>query len=270
MRGKGVKTMRLFEKQKQTKTPMQAFNEMMVGISEIIELYDSQLIKDNSNGKEVIYNYVMKNENGLVKIGISHDVEFRKRTLENAGGYYIPYVYKTISKIRAFDVESMLHDYFSLDRKLGEWFEINYDEAVKKTIEFSKLEKFDKTEKSDKQNNKLDLIYYLNALQGCTDDMEDYLVLSSVLRRDDIDSIKELVNIYVNKYITEGGLETYNLFSLYLLLYLKEKYNINKIVLKNGLICSICGYTIYLEDPNIDFCECTDWYLAVYEQTHEF
>ena len=57
--------MRLFEKQKQTKTPMQAFNEMMVGISEIIELYDSQLIKDNSNGKEVIYNYVMKNENGL-------------------------------------------------------------------------------------------------------------------------------------------------------------------------------------------------------------
>lgn len=262
--------MRLFEKQKQTKTPMQAFNEMMVGISEIIELYDSQLIKDNSNGKEVIYNYVMKNENGLVKIGISHDVEFRKRTLENAGGYYIPYVYKTISKIRAFDVESMLHDYFSLDRKLGEWFEINYDEAVKKNIEFSKLEKFDKTEKSDKQNNKLDLIYYLNALQGCTDDMEDYLVLSSVLRRDDIDSIKELVNIYVNKYITEGGLETYNLFSLYLLLYLKEKYNINKIVLKNGLICSICGYTIYLEDPNIDFCECTDWYLAVYEQTHEF
>lgn len=129
-------TMRLFEKQKQTKTPMQVFNEMMVGISEIIELYDSQLIKDNPNGNEVIYNYVMKNENGLVKIGISHDVEFRKRTLENAGGYYIPYVYKTISKIRAFDVESMLHDYFSLDRKLGEWFEINYDEAVKKLLNF--------------------------------------------------------------------------------------------------------------------------------------
>lgn len=165
MRGKGVKTMRLFEKQKQTKTPMQVFNNMMEGISEIIEFYDGQITSKNNTSEETVYNYVMRNENGLVKIGISHDVEFRKRTLENAGGYFIP---------------------------------------------------------------------------------------------------------EVHKYVTEGGLETYNLFSLYLLLYLREKYNINKIILKNGLFCSICGYTVYLEDPKIDFCKCADWYLAVYEQTHEF
>lgn len=263
--------MRLFEKQKQTKAPMEIFNGMMKGISEIIELYDSQSAENSIDDKEIIYNYVMKNENGLVKIGISHDVEFRKRTLENAGGYFIPTVYKTVSKRKAFDIETMLHEYFSIDRKLGEWFEINYDEAVKKTIEFSKLNKLDsKTHIKQNRNCKLNLINFLNNLQGCTDDMADYLVISSVLRKDNVDSIKELIDIYVNKYVTEGGLETYNLFCLYLLLYLKEKYNIDKVLLKNGLTCSMCGYTVYLDDPKIDFCECMDWYLAVYEQTHEF
>lgn len=111
--------MRLFEKQKQTKTPMQVFNKMMEGISEIIEFYDGQINSKNNTNEETVYNYVMRNENGLVKIGISHDVEFRKRTLENAGGYFIPDVYKTISKQKASNVESMLHDYFSIDRKLG-------------------------------------------------------------------------------------------------------------------------------------------------------
>lgn len=269
MRGEGVKTMRLFEKQKQTKTPMQVFNKMMEGISEIIEFYDGQINSKNNTSEETVYNYVMRNENGLVKIGISHDVEFRKRTLENAGGYFIPDVYKTISKQKASNVESMLHDYFSIDRKLGEWFKIDYFDAINKTKEFSMLDNNENYNEESK-NKKIDRLMFFSSLAGCDEDVPDYLIISSTLRQDNPNATKNLIDIYVCKYVTEGGLETYNLFSLYLLLYLREKYNINKIILKNGLFCSICGYTVYLEDPKIDFCECADWYLAVYEQTHEF
>ena len=266
MRGKGVK-MRILDSKTASKEPMQVFYKIMDNISDILEFYNCQIESDNACNN--IYNYVMKNENGLVKIGISNDVDFRKNTLQNASGYLITDIFKIKSKRKALEIESMLHDYFSSYRKIGEWFLIDYNEAVEKTIEFSQLE-VDVRNNQKPKKDKNDLLLYLSKICKDDEDFSDYLVISQVLKRNNPDNIKDLIDIYVTKYLTEGGLEAYNLFSLYLLLYLKEHFGIDRFILKNGLVCSMCGHTVYLEDTKINFCECIDWYWAVYEQTKEF
>lgn len=265
--------MRALSSKTKKQDPMKIFYQMIDNISEMIEICEANMNQGNNNdSNSIIYNYVMKNENGLVKIGVSRDVDFRKNTLEHAGGYYIDTPFKVVSKRNAFEIESMLHDYFSKEKKIGEWFDIDYNNAIEKTIEYSKLkpEPNSKKNSQDTDVKKFERYMYFSQMANCDEDALDIYVISKVLRDNNINGIKELIDNYVTKYVTEGGDEADNLFALYLLLYLKEKYKIEKVVLKNGLICSICGYTVYLEDTKYNFCECADFYLAVYEQTKTF
>lgn len=57
------------------------------------------------------------------KIGVSNDVEGRRRALQNASGFPVVLVafYKT--KDKAFKVERQLHVLFDKYRTIGEWFE---------------------------------------------------------------------------------------------------------------------------------------------------
>jgi len=67
--------------------------------------------------------YVMKNEFGLFKIGISNNPNRRVKELSNTSGVpcEIVKVFDTYNT-PAFTVEQSLHKHFTDTRKAGEWF----------------------------------------------------------------------------------------------------------------------------------------------------
>ena len=74
--------------------------------------------------KKESYVYLMyAKKSNQYKIGVSNDVEARRRTLEGSSGLSIEVVafYKT--KDNAYKVEARLHKLFDKYRTLGEWFE---------------------------------------------------------------------------------------------------------------------------------------------------
>lgn len=68
--------------------------------------------------------YLLRNELGRYKIGISSDVNQRVRTISLAGGLHVEVV-KIWTPIAACHVEDVVHSYFKDNRHLGEWFELN-------------------------------------------------------------------------------------------------------------------------------------------------
>lgn len=76
--------------------------------------------KLNLNGK---FLYLLKNELGRYKIGVSEDPIYRARVLSNSSGYYCDCVcYWDLKGEPAFKVEAYLHKLFRRNRILGEWF----------------------------------------------------------------------------------------------------------------------------------------------------
>ena len=71
------------------------------------------------------YVYIMKNELGRYKIGISSNVENRLRSLKTASGYRIKVLRTFLLEDRrsAQRLENLLHTKFKKNRKLGEWFD---------------------------------------------------------------------------------------------------------------------------------------------------
>lgn len=259
--------MRQLGKKQEKKNANEVFVDMMDGIRRMVELVGERvkLATIEYENDADVYNYVMKNENGLVKIGISKDVDIRQNTLAYAGGYEIVDIYYIKSKRKAHIVENELHKHFSKQRKLGEWFYLSFDEAVEMTNVFAKKDCVyleDKNE--DKDERILNSLEFLCTMGENCDDILDYYVMFLVLEKENYESVKELLDIYVNKYI-ENGDEAYNLFSLFLLLQLENKYNIKNVTFKNGNECSRMGHTVYLYDKDIEFCECLDWFQTVYE-----
>lgn len=81
--------------------------------------------KISLNGKFV---YLLKNELGRYKIGISEDPIYRAMTLSHASGYYCDCIcYWGLNGESAFKVEAYLHKLFKRNRMLGEWFSEELD-----------------------------------------------------------------------------------------------------------------------------------------------
>jgi len=66
--------------------------------------------------------YLLINENGHSKIGVSKDPVSRAKGLQNGSGYDIHEIYYWAVKDSAFRIESHLHKNFKEDRINGEWF----------------------------------------------------------------------------------------------------------------------------------------------------
>lgn len=100
-------------------------------ILQITGWYESKNI-----GFDKRYLYVLKNELGRYKIGVSIDVEKRVKALEISSGSKIEIIFKFNSR---GDFENKLHRHFKEKRYLGEWFSLNESdlEFIKK-IDFSK------------------------------------------------------------------------------------------------------------------------------------
>lgn len=243
------------------------FMSMMDTISDMIDVIAQTV--ENSNyeyeNDETVYNYVMKNENGLIKIGISKDIDVRQKTLEHAGGYEIVEVFYIKPIRKANIVENELHDYFRKNRKLGEWFYIDYDEAVKKTKEFAKIESvFIEDKNKNREERILESLSLLGNIGGCNEDILDYYVIYTSISSKSIEKIKELLHIYIEKYITTGD-EAYNLFCLYLILYLEKEYAFRTITFLNGDACYRGGHTVYFYDKKSDIYDCIDFHNTIYE-----
>jgi hypothetical protein len=66
--------------------------------------------------------YIIENEHGMVKIGVSKQPIKRIQILQNQSGLKIvnSYISEPTTKYR--DIEKYLHQQFSIYRKKGEWF----------------------------------------------------------------------------------------------------------------------------------------------------
>jgi hypothetical protein len=94
--------------------------------------------------------YILTNELNRVKIGITKDIEQRKKTISLASGSLIKEQYKTELINNAKEIEKTLHSHFNKYRYIGEWFNITPLEAKKELI---------KLNKEYKQDNNIKIIY---------------------------------------------------------------------------------------------------------------
>lgn len=74
--------------------------------------------------------YVLENELGNVKIGVSCNVEGRVNNLSRQGGFNIKNLFYTMPCSNAYKIERMLHKKFLRKRINGEWFEEDFSKAV--------------------------------------------------------------------------------------------------------------------------------------------
>lgn len=76
------------------------------------------------------YLYVLKFTNGTVKIGITKEKDKRMKAISSASGMDIVKSYFTEKIDRVQDLETELHRFFNEKRLKGEFFNLDFDEAV--------------------------------------------------------------------------------------------------------------------------------------------
>ena len=93
----------------------------------------------------VYHIYVLENDAGLIKIGITTDFEQRKKSLSgsNGGGHKIVREYVSI-ETELYTLERIMHTHFAEFRKSGtEWFEgITFEEAVSYLVTLTSSDDF--------------------------------------------------------------------------------------------------------------------------------
>lgn len=81
----------------------------------------------------VIYNPISK----LTKIGMSRELKNRINNLSMANGVRLELRYNTLPCINCDMIENSMHKYFKEYRTLGEWFNIDPNDAVNKLKEYT-------------------------------------------------------------------------------------------------------------------------------------
>lgn len=74
--------------------------------------------------------YIFKSETGECKIGVSNNVDRRRKAIEMMGGKRIVDIYHTPKCFNAYEIESNMHRLYADKRLVGEWFDIDYDNAI--------------------------------------------------------------------------------------------------------------------------------------------
>lgn len=74
--------------------------------------------------------YVVEKESGLVKIGVSGNVKNRIATLSMQGGFKVKNLYVTEECSNHYNLERIIHANLRDKRRIGEWFEMSFEEAV--------------------------------------------------------------------------------------------------------------------------------------------
>ena len=101
-----------------------------------------------SCGKKI---YVIENQDGNIKIGVSRDVDSRVKAIKNQTGYMILNVFSTDECFNPFELERMIHEEFKDKKIFGEWFNSDFETGKSVVIKiFNENAKLnDDREKSD-------------------------------------------------------------------------------------------------------------------------
>lgn len=94
--------------------------------------YLLKTFQDNSKGNKSIY--VIEMSNRSIKIGIACDVERRFKQICSSSGMDILKEYHTPKILNAFEIEQKLHRHFKQKKLHGEYFHIDFDDAVQECI----------------------------------------------------------------------------------------------------------------------------------------
>lgn len=98
---------------------------------------ENEIILKEVNGENDLYLlrpksiYILLADDNSVKIGVSNNVKYRMNVLENQTGKTILKYYYTPQCSNSFEIESKMHKIFNNKKIYGEWFDIDYSEAVK-------------------------------------------------------------------------------------------------------------------------------------------
>lgn len=88
--------------------------------------------------------YVVENQYGFVKIGVSSNAKARIKVLSKQGGFEVSNLYSTQPCSNGYKIENRIHKFLKARRINGEWFEINFEEAIKIVLDiFNSLAKFE-------------------------------------------------------------------------------------------------------------------------------
>ena len=74
--------------------------------------------------------YIFKAETGECKIGVSNNVDKRRSAIEMQGGKPIIELFYTAKCFNAYEIENIMHKHFADKRLIGEWFDVDFDNAV--------------------------------------------------------------------------------------------------------------------------------------------
>lgn len=92
--------------------------------------------------------YVVENQYGFVKIGVSSNVNSRINVLSKQGGFEILNLYVTKPCSNGYEIENRIHKSLKACHINGEWFEIKFKEAVKVVLDnFNSLAQFKEKKK---------------------------------------------------------------------------------------------------------------------------
>lgn len=104
--------------------------------------------------------YIFKTEINGCKIGVSGNVEQRKAVISSQGNNNIIDVFYTPKCFNAHEIESIMHNYFNEYRGIGEWFDVDFQEACDKLSEI-----FDKYAITEVEDNIKTYDYHSNKIQ---------------------------------------------------------------------------------------------------------
>lgn len=111
--------------------------------------------------------YVMQNEEGYVKIGISCDTYQREKQLKTGYSKEINTLYERKTKIPAYKVETKLHNLFKDCRTSGEWFLCDPQVVIEELKKYEETdESFSKTKRYCDGNEKNRFVEMLKVLYG--------------------------------------------------------------------------------------------------------
>lgn len=82
--------------------------------------------------------YVLERNDNNVKIGVSKNINLRKRTIETQGGFVATRFFSGEKLSNGYQVECRVHEKLSAFRRIGEWFNISFEAAVETVIETEK------------------------------------------------------------------------------------------------------------------------------------
>lgn len=109
-------------------------NQVDVGqVMEKVNQNEEETVRVRTTRKGNIY--ILEKGNGLIKIGASTRPHKRLKELSRIGGFEPKRKFISEDMSNYFAVENELHKIYSDKRAVGEWFEIDFDDAVNKFFE---------------------------------------------------------------------------------------------------------------------------------------